>query len=385
MATSEDDSTRQETPSQPLDVTTDRPSKDARGDDGVDSKPSESSPIVDDSSLDSCTSESSSPGSSTDDAASEASESGLSEDDHDTKATGSNSSKADFGKKPDGPNSGDSPTTVEETSSDDGNLADVSILTDAESPETVKNATEGDIQKPSDEIDAASDAVPNNYVSKSSQTDDGPQFDKESDNAVDDNNLTEDNQVPATDQTPEPSDAGDVPEASNEPENDNVYEADNSTPVDGTPEPSEAGDAPEVDDEPADDNTPEVDNDADAGNYETANKTPEPSEAGDAPTESERYEDSDITKRLREMDDKSPSRKQWILRKEKFGKDNEALDQLMLKYGLEEVKAHFVWVYDQRQRARGRDDVLWDLTNMHTCFLEGGENSMYTGSVLLPG
>jgi hypothetical protein len=379
MTNSEDDSTRQETPHQPLDVTTDHPSEDTQGpnndshkppsDDVVDRKSSTGSPNFDDSVLDSCTSESSSPGSSTDDAASETSESGLSEDDHNTKATGPKISITHSDKTPD----------TEENTSDDGNLADVSILTDAESPGMTQNATEEDVQKPSEDIDAVSDAVPNNYVSKSSQTDDDPEFNKEGDNVVEENNHPEDNEVPTTDQTSEPSEAGDVPEVGNNLENDNVcncescnaQKADNATPVDRTPEPSEAGDAPEVY------------NDPDADNDETANKTPEPSEAGDTPAE-ERCEDSDITKRLRKMDDKSPSRKKWILRKEKFGKDNEALDELMLKYGLEEVKAHFLWVYDQRQRARGRDDVLWDLTNMHTCFLEGGENSMYTGSVLLP-
>ncbi|KAH6623096.1 P-loop containing nucleoside triphosphate hydrolase protein [Chaetomium tenue] len=310
MTAPEDDSTRQETPNQPLDATADRPSEDTQapnndshkppGDDVVDSKPGAGSPDPDDSVLDSCTSESSSPGSSTDDAASETSESGLSEDDHDTKTPGSKTSNTHTDKKPD------------------------------------------------------------------TATDDGPEPDKESDDTV-----IEDDNVPSADEPPELVEA----EIDNEAENanasvtddtatvDDAPEADNEAPIEKTPEPSEAGDAAEAD------------SDADADGDAAANKTPDASEAGDAQADSEPYEDSDVTKRLRRMKDKSPSRMEWILRKEKFGKDNEALDELMLKFGLEEVKAHFLWVYDERQRARGRDDELWDLTNLHTCFLEGGENT----------
>ncbi|EAQ83706.1 hypothetical protein CHGG_10110 [Chaetomium globosum CBS 148.51] len=351
MTTPEDDSTRQETPNQPQDVTADRPSEDTQApkndshkNPGDDSKPGSGSPDPDDSVHDSLH------------------VGGFQKTTTNTKAPGSKTSNTDTDKKPDtaskqpptkdlGPPSDHSPVAEGETSTDDGNLTDVSILTDAEHSETAQNATNKDAQKPSEHIDSIPDAVPNNYVSTSAQTDEGPEPGKESDNTV---NHVEDDNVPAADEPPEPLEA----ETGNEPDNDNASvmddtatvddapKADNEAPVDRTPEPSEAGDAPEADSE--------VDVDGDVA----ANKTPDVSEAGDTPTDSEPYEDSDITKRLRRMKDKSPSRK-----------------GLMLKFGLEEVKAHFLWVYDERQRAQGRDDELWDLTNLHTCFLEGGENT----------
>ncbi|KAH6847817.1 P-loop containing nucleoside triphosphate hydrolase protein [Chaetomium sp. MPI-CAGE-AT-0009] len=391
MTTSEDDSTRQEPPSQPLDVTADRLSEDTQSpsndshnppsNDVVDTKPSVDSVDFNDSSLDSCPSESSASGSSTDDAASDTSESGVSEDNHDVKTTESKTSDASLDKKPDTsneqlpneelePDSGCSPTAEEVTSTDDGNLADESTVTDAESPETAQEAAEEADQKPSGDTDAVLDAELNRDVSKASQTDDAPESDTENDNAVEDNNRVEDDNAPANDQTPEPSEAGETPEVSND------AEVENSATPDRTPEPSEAGDAPEVDNDPDNDNSPEVEDVPDNDNAPEGDDVPDDDNAQEVDdTPRPPYKDSEITTRLRKMDDKSPSREEWILRKEKFGKDNEALDDLMLKHGLEEVKAHFLWVYDEAQATLEREDLVWDMTNLHTCFLEGGENT----------
>ncbi|KAK4239563.1 hypothetical protein C8A03DRAFT_32325 [Achaetomium macrosporum] len=47
------------------------------------------------------------------------------------------------------------------------------------------------------------------------------------------------------------------------------------------------------------------------------------------------------------MADKFPSRQQWIPRKGRDREDVEALDDIMLHHGLEEVKGHSLWVYDE--------------------------------------
>jgi hypothetical protein len=86
------------------------------------------------------------------------------------------------------------------------------------------------------------------------------------------------------------------------------------------------------------------------------------------------YKDSPETLLLREMDDDSPSRKQWLLRKEKDRQDIEPLDQLMLKYGLECVKAHFLWVYDEVQSARNRGDDPQKVVVLDTCFVGGSKS-----------
>ncbi|KAK3293162.1 P-loop containing nucleoside triphosphate hydrolase protein [Chaetomium fimeti] len=397
MATSEDDSTRQEPPNQPLDVITDRPSEDTTQDsssdphnphnppskDEVDGKPCVDSVDSNDSSLDSCPSESSSSGSSTNDAASDTSGSGVSEDDHDTKTTEPKTSDADIEKKTDtaneqppdeepGPDPGRSPSAGEGTSTEDGNLADESIITDAESPGIAQDAAEQGVQEPSDDTDAVLNAKPDQYVSVASQTDHDPKFDPENDNIVEDNNHVEDDNAPTTDQAPDPSRPGDSPDVGNDPGGGNGEAPDRS------PEPSEAGDAPEVnnDDAPEVNNESENDNEAENDNAREVDDAPDGDRTPEVTVEpGPPYEDSAITTRLRKMDDTSPSREEWVLRKEKSGKDNEALDGLMLKYGLEEVKAHFLWVYDQAQTTLDQEGTLWDLTNLHACFLEGGKNT----------
>jgi hypothetical protein len=74
------------------------------------------------------------------------------------------------------------------------------------------------------------------------------------------------------------------------------------------------------------------------------------------------------------MSDKSDARQQWILRKEEDRKDVDALDQLMLMYGFEEVKAHFLSVYDEARAVRKRGDDLQETKNLDICFVEGSES-----------
>lgn len=83
--------------------------------------------------------------------------------------------------------------------------------------------------------------------------------------------------------------------------------------------------------------------------------------------------DSASTSQLRDKDDASPSRQQWIRRKEENGEDNDALDELMLLDGLENVKAHFLSVYENARAARRRGDDLQRMENLDTCFVGGGD------------
>jgi hypothetical protein len=99
---------------------------------------------------------------------------------------------------------------------------------------------------------------------------------------------------------------------------------------------------------------------------------PEASGREDAPEGP--YEDSPSTVCLRDMSDKSDARQQWILRKEEDRKDVDALDQLMLMYGFEEVKAHFLSVYDEARAVRKRGDDLQETKNLDICFVEGSES-----------
>jgi hypothetical protein len=88
------------------------------------------------------------------------------------------------------------------------------------------------------------------------------------------------------------------------------------------------------------------------------------------------HQDSASTSRLRDKDDASPCRQQWILRKEEDGQDNEALDALMLVDGCEDVKAHFLSVYDEARAARKRsDNVQLRTENLDVCFVEGSDFS----------
>ncbi len=110
-----------------------------------------------------------------------------------------------------------------------------------------------------------------------------------------------------------------------------------------------------------------------------ATTSPEASSSDDAPEVP--YEDSPSTSRLRDVDDKSPARRQWILRKEEDRQDNEALDELMLVHGFEDVKAHFVSVYDEARAAGKRGDDLQGTKNLDVCFVEGNDSGEWACSV----
>ncbi|KAL8364569.1 hypothetical protein RB595_003720 [Gaeumannomyces hyphopodioides] len=82
------------------------------------------------------------------------------------------------------------------------------------------------------------------------------------------------------------------------------------------------------------------------------------------------YEESASTTRLRSVDDNSPSRRRWISRKERDRQDVEPLDEMMLQRGLEEVKAHFLHVYEEAQAVRKHGDDLRKMSNLDVCFVE---------------
>ncbi|KAL8299375.1 hypothetical protein RB593_009323 [Gaeumannomyces tritici] len=87
------------------------------------------------------------------------------------------------------------------------------------------------------------------------------------------------------------------------------------------------------------------------------------------------YEESASTIRLRSVDDNSPSRRRWISRKERDRRDVEPLDEMMLQPGLEEVKAHFLHVYEEAQAVRKRGDDLRKMSNLDVCFVEDSEST----------
>ncbi|KAK4126628.1 hypothetical protein N657DRAFT_632653 [Parathielavia appendiculata] len=70
------------------------------------------------------------------------------------------------------------------------------------------------------------------------------------------------------------------------------------------------------------------------------------------------------------MADKSLSRQQWILQKERDQQDNEALDKGMLYHGLEDVTAHLLRVYDEaREIIKGGGDLL-EVGNLNARFVD---------------
>ena len=73
---------------------------------------------------------------------------------------------------------------------------------------------------------------------------------------------------------------------------------------------------------------------------------------------------SETTRLLETMADDSPSRREWVRRRQEDKIENEYLDKLMLMVGLENAKAHFLRIYAGAQVARRQDgdsrDVVLD-------------------------
>jgi hypothetical protein len=131
--------------------------------------------------------------------------------------------------------------------------------------------------------------------------------------------------------------------------------------------------------EPGEDNETPAEAETTQGSSQLPTMAPDASSNGNAP-EPPPYEDSPSTIRLRQMDDKSAARQQWILRKEEDREDNEALDEMMLVFGFEDVKAQFLSVYDEARAARKRGDDLQTTKNLDVCFVEGDDASKWTSS-----
>ncbi|KAK4140952.1 P-loop containing nucleoside triphosphate hydrolase protein [Dichotomopilus funicola] len=78
----------------------------------------------------------------------------------------------------------------------------------------------------------------------------------------------------------------------------------------------------------------------------------------------------EILTRLREMADDSAARKRWILGKENAEWTIQAIDKIMLQHGIENVKAQFLWVYNEAMRARDSGDDLKRVGSLSLCFFE---------------
>lgn len=223
----------------------------------------------------------------------------------------------------------------------------VDVVDGPENNESVDNSTEGTEEDTSDDV---------------SPTDEPEEDSCDNANSADEPVEDISNNVTATDEDLSP--------------NDNDADSGNESPPDDNAD-SEAVPAPLEEDE---DKSPLEDDNDESHLRKKRYRYPDylTTDGGGDASESSNME---TATRLRKMPDDSASRKEWILRKESIEWTIQSLDKIMLQHGIEEVKAHFLWVYDRAMTVRANGNNLKRAESLSVCFLEADPDRTCSSSL----